>query len=1043
MDKYILEKLKHRISEIERFICQTIIPVTELKYEMVQDNPEFRKKDFKDSQWKPLFPDQEWGGRDEVLWVRGTIKIPQSFVEEAIDLSVEAGPKETADIKAEVLLYVDGEELCAFDNWHSKTRLSETLKGRRQFQIALRCWSGMNENWQKRHFKGIYLEIVHEDTEKFYYLTKVLLETIQELGLEDYRAIRLTQMLDEAFLSIDYLSVGEKNFYKNVSEAYSGLSEKLMRLATDVSDKPTVAVCGHTHIDMAWLWRLEHTREKGVRSFATVLNLMEQYPEYKFSQSSPLLYEMIYEKYPKIFKRIKEKIREGRWEVTGGMWVEPDTNIPSGESLVRQLLLGKTYVREAFGKEMTVVWLPDVFGYSWVLPQILKKSGIKLFWTNKMSWNQYNRIPYDTFLWRGMDGSELLTQLGTCPERDVTWGSTYNGVIAPWEVKGTWDKYQQKDINNEVLMPFGWGDGGGGPTREMLESYRIMRNLPGLPRVEMKHIETFADDLLQNLEQKKIPVWDGELYFEYHRGTYTSQAFVKRANRKSEILYHDVEFFNTLYDVLAEQKAYPEEQIRKNWKRICTNQFHDILPGSAIEEVYEDAKKSYEDLQEEGQLLLDRALSGIAEIAAKQENDVIVFNSLPWKRDGVFTISDIPEGMVLTDGEFPVLGQFVRTGDKSVEYYVKDIPACGYKRLFWKPGNGDRICERKRWDCTLENRYYKIYFNETGQIVRLYDKEYERNVITEFGLGNELCVFEDKPHQFDAWNTEIYAYDKYEPVQNLTGTKLEKGQEKTVLYFTYQFRKSKIYQKITLYEDRREIYFDTKCEWYEKNALLKTSFDVEIRSTYASYDIQFGNLKRPTHSNTSWDYAQFEVCAHKWADLSEGNYGVALLNDCKYGYDIKNNKMRLTLIKTSSYPDPKADIGIHEFSYALLPHGGTWEEGNVHRAAYEFNYPLHVQIAKKVRGNEHIINSFISTESKNIVIETVKKAENENAWIIRVYECMNCRKKVRFHFGLPLQKAWECTLMEEVQDSLETDGNSFSCEVAPYEIKTFKVHFAY
>ena len=570
MERYILEKLEHHIGELEKSIYRAAVPVTALCY-LEKDDFRFRKPEYDDSEWKSLNPGQEWRGWDHVIWIRGKVEIPEDFRGKSLDLRVEAGPAEDMEIKAEAMLYVDGKETCAFDNWHSRMRLDKTLAEKKELEIALRVWSGMNEEGQMRHFKGIWLEQVHEETEKFYFLTKILLETVRELDREDYRGIALTGMLNDSFGLIDYLEEGSDRFYKSISDAWRYLTEKLDGIKTEETGKPVVAVCGHTHIDMAWLWQLHHTTDKGARSFSTVLHLMDRYPEYRFMQSSPLLYEMVKERYPELFERIREKIREGRWEVTGGMWVEPDTNIPSGESLVRQLLLGKRFVKKEFGKDMTVLWLPDVFGYSWVLPQLLKKSGIRLFWTNKMSWNQYNRIPYDTFMWRGMDGTELLTQLGTCPEKNVTWGSTYNGVIAPWEVKGTWDKYQQKDINQEVLMPFGWGDGGGGATREMLEAYEVMENLPGLPCVRMKHIEEFAGDLEKNLEGKDVPVWDGELYFEYHRGTYTSQAYVKRQNRKSEILYHDVEMFSSMKDVLTGSGDYPVQELEKNWKKICTN----------------------------------------------------------------------------------------------------------------------------------------------------------------------------------------------------------------------------------------------------------------------------------------------------------------------------------------------------------------------------------------------------------------------------------------------------------------------------------------
>lgn len=1044
MDRYLLEKDCYYIQELESRIYGETLAVTDLCFLKEEDSEVFGRPDYDDTKWPRLYSKEEWSGRDSVLWIRGKVRIPKHLQGQVLDLRVEAGPKETMEGKAEAMLYIDGEETAAFDNWHSRVRLPENLSGRGEFVIALRVWSGMNEADQMRHFAGIWLEQVQTDIEAYYYLAKTVLETVQELEPEDYRRIALMQMLDESLNCIDYLQEGSDAFEQSIRQARAYLKEHLAGAGLDVGEKPIVAVCGHTHIDMAWLWRLCHTRDKGARSFATVLYLMEQYPQYKFSQSSPLLYEMVKDKYPRLFNRIREKVREGRWEVTGGMWVEPDTNIPSGESLVRQLLLGKQYFRKEFGKETAVLWLPDVFGYSWVLPQLLKKSGIRLFWTNKMSWNQYNRIPYDTFRWRGMDGSEILTQLGTCPEKNVTWGSTYNGVIAPFEIKGTWDRYQQKDINREVLMPFGWGDGGGGPTREMLETYEVIGNMPGLPAVKMKHIEEFAVDLEENLDGKEVPVWDGELYFEYHRGTYTSQAFIKRANRKAEILYHDIELFSAIRDIVLDKQDYPAAELKKNWKKICTNQFHDIIPGSGIAEIYEDAAKAYQEIQEEGGRLLDDALEELTLAVGPAQDGMVIFNSLPWQRQGRFLVKEPPADCILTDGVREIPVQYYEAEDcLYAEYLTDKIPACGYQAFFWKSGQRDDSRRTAEWNGIVETVYYRMQFNSFGQMTGIYDKEYKREVLRKGGLGNVLCVFEDKPHQFEAWNTEIYALQKYTPITQLKEVMvLEDGPLKTVVKFRYQFHHSIVEQTLTAYQHSREIRFDTWADWHEPHALLKTAFDVNVRSTQAVYDIQFGNLARNTHANTSWDYAQFEVCAHKWADLSEGNYGVTLINDCKYGYDIKDCTMRLTLIKTSSYPDPEADLGEHVFSYALLPHGGSWKEAGSDRRAYEFNYPVHVR-SKKVteQGNLSTEFSLVWTDSRHVVTETVKKAEEGDAWIIRAYECMQCRGEVTFYFGRKLREVVECNLMEEEADRIILEEKCFRCEMAPYEIKTFKVKF--
>lgn len=1042
MDRYILDKLAHRIQELQSYIHPDKLEITGLYYSE-QDAAENCRPEFDDSGWDVLKKGQEWGGRDKVIWIRTSFTIPLEFQGQPLDLEIEAGPKEDMDIRAEAMLYLNGTETCAFDNWHVQMRLNDSEMEIEPIQLALRVWSGMIEEDQRRHFKGIWLKTVNVDSEKYYYLSKIIWETIEELDTGDYRGIVLTKLLNDSFLMIDYQNPKSRQFYDSIGRARDFLEKGLSSMRRLDEHKPTVAVCGHTHIDMAWLWRLTHTVHKGARSFATVLHLMERYPEYCFSQSSPLLYEMIEKEYPKLFNKICEKIDEGRWEVTGGMWVEPDTNIPGGESLVRQLLLGKKYIRERFHKDTTILWLPDVFGYSWVLPQILKKSGIRLFWTNKMSWNQYNRIPYDTFYWRGMDGSEIMTQLGTCPEKDVTWGSTYNGVIAPWEVKGTWDKYQQKDINDEVFMPFGWGDGGGGPTREMLEAYDVMRDLPGLPRVEMKQPEEFAGDLINKLKDKEVPVWDGELYFEYHRGTYTSQAFVKRENRKCEVLYHDIELFSILRDNLTGEKHYPQKALETNWKRICTNQFHDIIPGSGIHEVYEDAAVSYALIRAEGEKMLDEALQGITDEISADADGIVVFNSLPWKRKACITLENVPEGIGLFDGDTEILAQRnINAGKESAVYMLEGIAPCGYKTYQWRPTEaGLKETPNPNWNGILETPYYRAVFNDAGQMTQLYDKEYRRNVLKTGSAGNELCVFEDKPHQFDAWNTEIYAYEKCHVITGLESIEIEEtGPIKTVLRLLYHYNRSKIEQRITFYSKKREIIFDTVADWQEEHALLKVCFDTQIRAVNAVYDVQFGNLERPTHSNTSWDYAQFEVCAHKWADLSEGNYGVALLNDCKYGYDIKNSKMRLTLIKTSDYPDKTADLGRHQFSYALLPHGGTWRDADVGRAAYEFNFPVYQR--NICGGNQGIGESecfLVKPDNKNIIVETIKKAEDSDAWILRVYEYMQCRGEVTLHFGKQPQHVYECDLMENELWEISVQNEAVTCEITPYEIKTLKV----
>ena len=1039
MDKFIMEKLRHHTEELQTLSIMERIPIHDFRISF-QDDQTFATNDFEDQSWPVINKGESWGGRDTVIWLRNSICLPGHFRGQCVDLHLEPGPREGLGQSAEALLYLDGKPVHGLDNWHADVRLNEEEVQKEKLQLAMRCWAGMIPEGFIRHLGTMEIRRIHRPTEELYYICKILLEGAEELSENDWNRYTVIEAVDEIFKRIDCFCVGTEGFYESIGNALEFARKQVVALQFEEGNKPVVSVCGHSHIDMAWLWRIPHTREKGVRSFSTVLHLMDQYPEYKFSQSSPFLYEKIREKYPETFEKIKQKIAEGRWEITGAMWVEPDTNLSGGESLVRQILLGKTYMKQEFGVDCKTLWLPDVFGYCAALPQLLKKSGVDFFWTNKMSWNQYNRFPYDTFLWKSMDGSEVLTQLGTCPEKNVTWGSTYNGVIAQWEVKGVWDNYRQKDINRNLLMPFGWGDGGGGPTREMLEAYPIMKNLPGIPKVEMRTCEAYAEQLMESTKDKKLPVWDGEMYFEYHRGTYTSQGWIKRANRKAEYAIHDAELLLVLADLKDGKGQYPYERLQACWKMICTNQFHDILPGSSIHEVYEDARKDYEQIFEEEETMLKEAEARLAGSDSVTDG-MMVFNTLSWKRDGVVVLPEEYVGKTLLCGEKKALCQSVSTlsGLRQL-VYLKDLPSLGYTTLPFVSADSFR----KEADFALntlpviETPFYRVRFNEIGQLKEIYDKRAERQVLKSGSLGNVLIALEDKPHQFDAWNTEIYAFEKTEILTDLKECRMvSQGPLQTVVQLKYEYHHSTVTQQIVFSNVEPQISFDTICDWKEHDTLLKACFDVEIRSKNAVFDVQFGNLERPTHDNTSWDYAQFEVCMHKWFDLSEDGYGVAVLNDCKYGCDVKNGLLRLTLLKSATYPDERADQGEHRFTYALLPHRGGWREGNVARTAYEFNLPVRTVACRP--GEDRF--SLAEIQESNVVIDAVKMAENGNGVIFRIYEYMCRREPVTMNFGRKIKDVRECDLLEKDLQVLNHDGQKLVLPFTPYEIKTIRVIF--
>lgn len=1045
---FTVEKIQKQLVEIREAVYREVVPIRQFAFRE-GDVPGAQAPDYDDSDWKRFVVGDRWGGYDVIAWFRTRIPIPAGWKERRLYLRFLVGPRESGGSTAETMLYVNGEALQGIDVWHEEAWLPpEHLQGDK-IVVALRAWSGVLAVPASRQFKLAQLIWIDEATEKFYHLSRVLLEAIRELEEGDLRRVRLLQALNDAYYRLDFSEPRSDAFYDSVGAAKGYLEEQLAALrGVDTSLKPTISAVGHAHIDMAWLWRLQHSREKAGRTFATALHLMRQYPEYRFMHSSPQLYEFLERDYPEIFARIKDRIASGQWEITGGMWIESDINIPNGESLVRQFLLGRQYIRDTFGVESTLLWLPDVFGYSWALPQIARKSGIKYFLTSKISWNQFNRFPYDTFLWRGIDGTELLSHFVTTPGEGTQY--TYNGLLSPRDIKGTWAQYQQKEINEELLTLFGFGDGGGGPTKEMLESGRVLADLPGFPCVQQETAEPFFERLAQRLEGRALPVWDGELYLEYHRGTYTSQAYNKWANRKVEILYHNAELFGAVAALLASDYQYPAGRLRDGWKLLLLNQFHDILPGSSIREVYEDSRKDYEQIFALGHEVVAAAQRELQAQLALEEPAVVVYNGLSWGRGGLVSLPASGElagkGLLGPDGQ-PLPAQDVGgDGERQNLYYVPEVPSLGYAA--YRLGEGITVAEEPEaltiTPAHLENRFYRLELNERGQLTSIWDKERQREVLAPGARGNVLQTFMDKPLNFDAWDIDIFYQEKMQEIDELVeATVEESGPLRGVLRLRWRFHGSTVTQRLTLYAHAPRIDFRTEVDWQQAQTLLKVAFPVNVRAARATFDIQFGAIERPTHWNTSWDYARFEVAGHKWADLSEGDYGVALLNDCKYGYDVKDNVLRLTLIKSAVRPDSRADKGRHQFIYSLLPHSGDWRDAVV-REGYELNHELMaVPVMATSGGDLPPRFSLASVDADHMILETVKQAEDGDGWVLRCYETQQRRNAaVTINMGRPLQRAVACNLVEEGEEPVTADADSVTFAIGPFEIRTFKVWLA-
>jgi alpha-mannosidase len=1047
MTFFTLRKIEKLYVEIKAAVFRESLDIPMFKF-MEGDCEGAQAPDFDDASWEDFSVGSLWGGYDIWAWFRARIQIPAGWENERLYLYFLAGPRDDGESTAEALLYVNGQPIQGIDVWHPDAWLSPAVLQHGEIQVALRAWSGVLNVPARRHFKQAQLIRVDPHAEQLAYITDTLVRTLKGMSETDLRRVQMLDTLNQAYLMIDFSKPGSEQFYESIAASHDFLKKEMARWAERDEVKPVVVGIGHAHIDMAWLWRLAHTRQKAARTFSTALHLMDQYPEYRFLHSSPQLYKFLQQDHPEIFARVKEYIQKGRWEITGATWVEPDTNVPSGESLVRQFLFGRRYVRDTFGFEMNLLWLPDVFGYSAALPQIIKKSGISYFMTTKISWSQFNRFPNDTFRWRGLDGSEVLTHFITTPEENSSF-YTYNGQMRPEDIKGIWETYRQKDVNNELLLSFGWGDGGGGPTREMLEWSAHQKNLPGQPRVELGKAEDYFERLNARLQDKSLPVWDGELYLEYHRGTYTSQAQVKRANRKSEILYHNAEWLAALADLLNGTADYPVEAFNAGWEKILLLQFHDILPGSSIHSVYEDAAVDYAEITGIGERVVKQAINALSKRLAAEHDQVVLFNSLAWPRHDLAMIALTPEmrgkTVCLADGT-ALPAQVVETPARTCLLVApKAVTPMGYSTFACIPAQQAESQIKITAECII-TPYYHIRINENGQIISLFDRKQEREVLAVGSRANVLQTFEDKPMNFDAWDIDIYYQEKMREISECSEIVVEEqGPLRGTLRMVWKFGDSTIIQRLRVYAASPRIDFETSVDWYEQQVLLKVAFPVDIRSTRATYEIQYGNVERPTHWNTSWDWARFEVSGHKWVDLSEGNYGVALLNDCKYGYDIKDNVMRMTLIKSAVRPDALADKGRHEFTYSLLPHRGDWREGDVSRHAHELNIPLLAQFvpARVQPADLPPAFSFAQVDAEHVILDTIKKAENGDGWTIRLFEFQQKRRKnVTINFGKHLVKAVECNLMEEEEQPAAWAKNQLHFEIKPYEIKTFKIWFA-
>ncbi len=981
-----------------------------------------------DGEWAPV-AGESWWPAGKTVFLRARTATPAEVALDALYLTFDGEGLEG-------LLSVDGRPYAGIDANHTRVRLPHLgdLDLEVEFVALLRVLCEPSLASERARLRQVRFEEVDAEVEAAWYDLRFAWEAA-EAAHDERRRQRLHDALEEALLAID-LTLPDERFQEEVKAARRLLRSRVERIAPD-AEAGHLFLTGHTHIDTAWLWPLRETVRKCGRTFSTACRLMEKYPEYRFTCSQPQLYAYTKEHYPTLYQEIKRWVREGRWEATGGMWVEADCNISSGEALIRQILFGLRFYREEFGARPRTCWLPDVFGYPATLPAILQGCGLPFFYTNKLHWQARNPFPHHLFWWEGIDGARVLAHIPRLK-------SYYNGRPTPEEIQIAWDNFNEKRLYDEVMLPFGYGDGGGGPTEEMLEYARRAGRYPGLPACRQGLEEAYFDRVVAAAPD--LPTWRGELYLETHRGTFTTQAAVKRANRRAELLLREAEIIGALANLSG--AAIDLAALRPAWQNLLLLQFHDILPGSSIGEVYAEALRDYAQITGIGEQVRDQALEWIAQRTPAA--DVLVFNSLSWDRQDIVLaqVDASADAIEVVDADGAAIpAQAVgRAGSQAmIAFCPPRVPALGYATFRVRPAAAPPTSSLRVTTQHIESRFYRIDLNARGEITRLWDKRLAREVIPPGETANRLQLFQDGPEREAAWNVHATFERREYPFEGETTVAVaESGPVRGVVRVVRTHRASRIEQEIIVYDALPRIDFVTRVDWQERQVLLKVAFPVEIVAEQASFEVQFGVVQRPTHRNTSWDEEKFEVPAQRWADLSEAGYGVSLLNDCKYGYDVKRNVLRLSLLRGAEWPDPNADRGQHVFTYALLPHPGDWRVGETVRRAWELNAPLLALARPATPAADDAlpaVHSFLQVDGP-AVVETLKPADDGNGWILRVYEPHGGRGEVAVTLPAAPQEVTICNLVEEPEGTQRCQGERFVFPIRPFQIRTFRLHYA-
>jgi alpha-mannosidase len=1047
-----IDKTLAKLKKLEEIYTSLIFEkVGDVSVNYMETSEHLYRVPSENSSWKQANIGLKWGKEWSSAWFKGTYEIPDFLRGKKLFVSAQTDAVET-------LFWVNGKPKGIFTHAieaenrgnHHTLLLTGDAEAGISYELAFESYAGhpcvgtqpyenfqLNDDYNKpyeRLFKSIDIMTCREDVKSFVFDLRTLNQLASSEMVDDFRRGSIVNGLLEIFTLLIQSpeEVPEPIWQTGIMKASKIM--KLLLAKKNADSAPKAGLIGHSHMDTAWLWTIDETIRKCARTYSNVLSLMDQYPEYTFIQSSAYHAELMRRHYPDIFEGMKDRILEGRWEPNGGVWIESDCNLVSGESLVRQFLKGQSYTRKHFGYTADTFWLPDTFGYSAAIPQILAGVHVKYFLTTKLSWNDTNQFPYETFVWRGIDGTSVLTHFNTThswPDAESIINRVY-GASKKKDVNQ--NNIQHKQVNDSRLIAYGFGDGGGGPQYDMLEAARRLQDVEGAPKSEHTTVSKFMHNLAETVVNP--PLYVGELYFEGHRGTLTQMHQIKRNNRKAEFAMRNLEFAQVWSWI--NELGVPSIRKDEIYEILLINQFHDILPGTSLPEVHDRAISEVNEVIREAEEMTAAIMS---KVVKSQANKITLWNTLSWARTGTLALTGCESGLIPADSSLMSQRIIDVFGQEKLLISGIEIPAMGVHTITLIPGLLKEVTSPFEWNGNrLETPFAIVLFDEFGYIASFTDKASNRELRGNGYPLNALLMGEDLPDTWDNWDIDRDVYGKLKLQTKLMNREVvTNGSLQLRLRSHYQIGiHSSLKQDIVFHANTPRVDFETMIDWKEKHQLLKVGFDVKILSHSARHETQFGHVERPTHTNTGYDQSMFEVCTHKWTDFSENRFGVALLNDCKYGISVEGSDIRLTLHKGGTHPDPRGDQGIHEMIYSFLPHQGGFSTEAVIRPAYELN----VQPLVIVGSPASEIGSLLVIDAPNVILEAIKPAEENQAYVVRLYEAeRSAVKRAKLKFDIAPKRVTLVNMLEEEISELMIDNKEIILDFHAFEIKTIKVFF--